>query len=89
MSPVLTLPLSTATFLAFGAGISHCPGRRFARNELKCLLVYILSRLDLSLTSQDVTPPSFLATRAGIGIFPPAHDVLVNVKLKHKKPAAL
>lgn len=73
---------SSSVFLAFGAGVSHCPGRRFARNELKCLLVYILSRLELSLVDQDVKMPKFLASRAGIGIFPPAEDVLIDVKIK-------
>lgn len=70
---------SSSVFLAFGAGLSHCPGRRFARNELKCLLAYIFGHLDLSLVEPDLPPPGVLASRAGLGVFPPARDLLVNV----------
>ncbi|RYY83772.1 cytochrome P450 [archaeon] len=73
---------SANTFLAFGAGITYCPGRKFARNELKILLVYILHRLDVQLVDKDCPMPGVNASRAGIGIFPPDRDVDVSVKLR-------
>jgi cytochrome P450 len=73
---------SSSVFLAFGAGVSHCPGRRFARNELKILLVHILARLNIVLDSPHVPEPKFLASRAGIGVFPPDSDVAVHIRLR-------
>lgn len=73
---------SANTFLAFGAGVTYCPGRKFARNELKILLVYFLHRLDVQLVDKDCPIPCVNASRAGIGIFPPANDVDVTVSLR-------
>ncbi|RYH21286.1 cytochrome P450 [archaeon] len=76
------LSFSAHTFLAFGAGITYCPGRKFARNELKLLVVYLLHRLNLKLADPQCDTPGLNATRAGIGIFPPVQDVNVDITLR-------
>ena len=67
-------------FLPFGAGISLCPGRHFARNEIKLFLVTLLDLVDLEPTvaPADLKHPGHLLSRAGLGIFPPAHDIQVR-----------
>lgn len=71
------VPRGTA-FLPFGGGPTHCPGRNFARNEVKTLLVYVLSRFTLSFPpSPSPSVPEQDGSRAGIGIFPPKGDIEV------------
>jgi cytochrome P450 len=74
------VPSSTA-YLVFGAGITLCPGRRFARNEVKLLLIFLLSRFEFAFPLGIVPPhPGVDGSRAGIGIFPPQSDVKIEVK---------
>jgi cytochrome P450 len=59
--------------------VTHCPGRRFARNELKTLAVCLLATAQLELVpGQSV--PEFDGARAGLGIFPPKADLQVTVR---------
>jgi cytochrome P450 len=70
-------------YMPFGAGISMCPGRHFARNEIKLYVVTFLSLFDLE--AVDAAPlqhPGYLLSRAGLGIFPPAKDVQVKYSPK-------
>jgi len=65
-------------YMPFGAGISMCPGRYFARAEIKIFLLEFLTRFDVTAASaDDAQHPGFLLSRAGLGIFPPAKDVSV------------
>jgi cholesterol 7alpha-monooxygenase len=76
----------TAAFLPFGSGISMCPGRHFARNEIKTFLVGFFSLFDLDEERQKaVENPGFLLSRAGLGIFPPSKDVEVTITHKNQK----
>ncbi len=59
--------------MPFGGGVSMCPGRHFARNEIKLYTAFLLRHFELTLASTDV--PAFDQTRAGLGILPPARDV--------------
>ncbi|MBN3304773.1 CP7A1 monooxygenase, partial [Amia calva] len=71
------------TFLMpFGSGVSECPGRFFAVNEIKQFLALVICYYDMEL--QDVyNPPVALdCSRAGLGILPPIHDVVMRYKLK-------
>jgi hypothetical protein len=75
---------SASAFLPFGGGASLCPGRRFARNEIKALVAVLLLRFDmqLALSTADTTTngrPSFDGSRAGLGIFPPAHSPRLTI----------
>lgn len=65
---------SSLTYLPFGAGVTLCPGRRFARNEVKILLVFLLNKFDFTLVDKSKRPV-IDGGRAGIGIFPPLHDI--------------
>mmetsp|Transcript_112566 Transcript_112566/g.220657 ORF Transcript_112566/g.220657 Transcript_112566/m.220657 type:complete len:513 (-) Transcript_112566:24-1562(-) len=61
-------------FLPFGGGVTLCPGRRFARNEVKTLVVCLLARFRFELVNGQ-KQPEFDGARAGLGIFPPKSDI--------------
>lgn len=64
--------------MPFGAGSSMCPGRFFAINEIKLFLTTVLTQWDIELGS-DPEPP-FELGRAGLGVYPPSHDVSVRIR---------
>jgi len=64
--------------MPFGAGSSMCPGRFFAINEIKLFVTTVLTHWEIELGS-DPEPP-FEFGRAGLGIYPPAHDVGVRMR---------
>ena len=71
-----------AGFLAFGGGPLLCPGRRFARNEVKYLIYKLLRGYDISLEEKYIAQcPEYDSGRAGLGIFTPnpQDDVKVRV----------
>ncbi|KAG1927020.1 cholesterol 7-alpha-monooxygenase [Pimephales promelas] len=60
--------------IPFGSGVSECPGRFFALNEIKQFLAVTLWRYDLHLCDAGV-PLDPDARRAGLGVLPPSRDV--------------
>ncbi len=66
--------------MPFGAGVSMCPGRFFAMNEIKLFVASAVSNWNLELLDEPV--PEFEYSRAGLGIYPPAHDVSVRIRRK-------
>lgn len=71
---------STMAFLPFGGGTTICPGRRFARNEVKTLCYFLLTHFDLALDFYaEGSAPEFDGSRCGLGIFPPKKDVKITV----------
>lgn len=64
--------------MPFGAGVSMCPGRFFAINEVKLLVALMLSHFELELAEPGPLP-GFDLSRAGLGIYPPARDVVVRI----------
>ncbi len=63
---------SSNVFAPFGLGVTTCPGRRFARQEIKAVIIYILRRYKLSFPSDKKQPiPPFDYSRLGTGLFPP------------------
>lgn len=71
---------SGAAYMPFGGGYSLCPGRRFARNEVKTAVVFLLTRFQVKFATEDEKAPAhpgFDGARAGLGIFPPKTDVNV------------
>lgn len=64
--------------MPFGAGVSMCPGRFFALNEIKLFVAMALHHWELELS--EAATPEFDYSRAGLGIYPPAHDVPVRVR---------
>ena len=78
--------IATAScFLPFGGGIYYCPGRKFARNEIKTVLAYIFANYDCTILnpSSDAKDRDYDGSRAGLGIFPPKSDHL-QLKLVYK-----
>jgi cytochrome P450 len=81
-------------FMPFGSGISTCPGRHFARAEIKLFLIELLTRFDLAgaegggkqgtTRASPLSHPGYLLSRAGLGIFPPAKDVQVAYTQKQQ-----
>nr|XP_015208874.1 PREDICTED: cholesterol 7-alpha-monooxygenase-like isoform X1 [Lepisosteus oculatus] len=67
--------------LPFGSGVSECPGRFFAVNEIKQFLALVVFYYDMEL-KDPATPVDIDCSRAGLGILPPKHDVLFRYKLK-------
>eukprot|EP00607_Mallomonas_marina_P004866 CAMPEP_0182435708 /NCGR_PEP_ID=MMETSP1167-20130531/77193_1 /TAXON_ID=2988 /ORGANISM="Mallomonas Sp, Strain CCMP3275" /LENGTH=246 /DNA_ID=CAMNT_0024627047 /DNA_START=712 /DNA_END=1452 /DNA_ORIENTATION=- len=85
---------SANTYLVFGGGQAYCPGRRFARNEMKTVLVYLLHNFKLNMSvsgdmkaeeagSMSVPFPGYDGQRAGLGIFPPLKNIYLHVA--HRK----
>ena len=67
---------TSACFLPFGGGIYYCPGRKFARNEIKTVLAYIFANYDCTITNPGPADREYDGSRAGLGIFPPKSDHL-------------
>lgn len=71
-------------FIPFGGGISYCPGRKFARNEIKTLAIHLLLKFKMSLSSSSLSKPVEVDySRAGLGIFQPK-DCKLELILKPK-----
>jgi len=73
-------------FIPFGGGGHYCPGRKFARNEIKTVIAYLVANFNLDLLVVD--PPSMVGnsagveydgSRAGLGIFPPKTGVDIKI----------
>ena len=66
--------------MPFGASVSMCPGRFFAMNEIKLFIARVLASWEIEAPTCPI--PDFDLSRAGLGIYPPAHDVRVRVRRK-------
>ncbi|KAJ3128008.1 Cytochrome P450 7B1 [Nowakowskiella sp. JEL0407] len=67
-------------FLAFGAGVSICPGRHLARSEIMVFVWKMLSMFEFQ-CEEGKLPPSDV-TRSGLGVIGPIGDVEVRCKTK-------
>lgn len=75
---------ANSCFIPFGAGVTYCPGRKFARNEIKTVVYYLLRYFDTSFVDIQAARKksrSYEPSRAGLGIFPPL-DSGIEVTLK-------
>jgi cholesterol 7alpha-monooxygenase len=63
--------------LVFGGGVTMCPGRHFARNEIKLLTALLLSHKELKLSS--ARHPGYQVERSGFGILPPRAKVAAQL----------
>lgn len=71
--------------LVFGGGVSMCPGRYFAFNEVKAFVATMVSCCSLELAEgQGELPrtPKIDPSRVGLGIFSPIADCNVVIKLR-------
>ncbi len=65
--------------MPFGLGSNMCPGRKFARQEVKLLVIKLLTHYKISFDkTQD--KPEMEWKRLGLGVFPPASDIKVEFK---------
>ena len=64
--------------MPFGGGVSMCPGRHFARNEIKIALALLLH--DFELEALPGPMPGFVSGRAGLGVFGPDRPVSVAIR---------
>lgn len=69
--------------MPWGAGVSICPGRFFATNELKQFVFLTLFYFDVELKNQDVKIPEIDSTRWGFGTMHPTHDVEFRYRLRY------
>jgi len=67
--------------MPFGGGISMCPGRHFAMDEIKAFVAAVLLQVDVAIEG-DIGMLSFDQSRAGLGILPPSGDVKVELLLR-------
>uniref|UniRef100_UPI00358F2663 cytochrome P450 7A1-like n=1 Tax=Myxine glutinosa TaxID=7769 RepID=UPI00358F2663 len=65
--------------MPFGSGSSMCPGRFFALNEIRQMMVLLFCHLDMELIHPEDPPPK---SRGYIGIQPPREDVLFRFRCK-------
>uniref|UniRef100_A0A672I302 Cytochrome P450, family 7, subfamily B, polypeptide 1 n=1 Tax=Salarias fasciatus TaxID=181472 RepID=A0A672I302_SALFA len=67
--------------IPFGSGVSMCPGRHFAINEIKQFLSLLLLYFDLQLEDGQ-SRAEFDPSRSGVGILPPSADVRFRYRLR-------
>ncbi|XP_066271400.1 cytochrome P450 7A1-like [Branchiostoma lanceolatum] len=67
--------------LPFGHGVSMCPGRFFALNEIKQLITQVVCYFDMELLEKE-TPPMD-QSRAGIGTLAPLKECPFRYRLKN------
>ena len=68
-------------YMPFGAGKSMCPGRFFAKYEIKTCLAMLLRYMDYKLPDTE-TIPSPKRARVGFGIAPPNKDVPILYRFR-------
>lgn len=53
------LVMTSKEHIGFGYGVHACPGRFFASNEIKILLVHLLMKYDFKFEEETTRPESF------------------------------
>lgn len=69
--------------MPWGAGVSMCPGRFFATNELKQFVFLMLVYFDLELKNPDEKIPEIDTSRWGFGTMHPTRDVEFRYRLRY------
>ncbi|XP_029930471.1 7-alpha-hydroxycholest-4-en-3-one 12-alpha-hydroxylase-like [Myripristis murdjan] len=68
--------------MPWGAGVSMCPGRFFATNELKQFVFLLLIYFDCELKNPDEEIPDIDVKRLGFGTMQPTRDVRFRYRLR-------
>ncbi|XP_041962401.1 5-beta-cholestane-3-alpha,7-alpha-diol 12-alpha-hydroxylase-like [Alosa sapidissima] len=68
--------------MPWGAGVTMCPGRFFATNELKQFIFLMLSYFDFELKDPDEKMPDIDVRRWGFGSMQPTRDISFRYRLK-------
>lgn len=67
--------------MPFGGGKSMCPGRFFAKNEMKICLALFLRHMDYKFVDNNIVPKQ-KPQRVGFGVAPPNIDVPIMYRYK-------
>ena len=65
----------------FGGGVTLCPGRHFAVNEIVTFIATVLRRFDIQLV-EGQTEAKPLTSYAAAGTYPPDRNVSVRIRLR-------
>ncbi|XP_030053307.1 5-beta-cholestane-3-alpha,7-alpha-diol 12-alpha-hydroxylase [Microcaecilia unicolor] len=68
--------------MPWGLGISMCPGRFFAMNEMKQIVFLMLVYFDFELVNAEEDIPPIDQSRWGIGVIHPTHDIQFRYRLR-------
>ncbi|XP_033849632.3 5-beta-cholestane-3-alpha,7-alpha-diol 12-alpha-hydroxylase-like [Acipenser ruthenus] len=68
--------------MPWGAGVTMCPGRFFATNELKQFVFLMLTYFEFRLQNPDEEIPSIDVTRWGFGSMQPVRDIQFKYRLR-------
>jgi cytochrome P450 len=68
-------------FMPYGGGKSICPGRFFAKSELKTVVAMLLRYMEYKLEDTE-TIPSPVRARVGFGVAPPTKDIPIMYRYK-------
>lgn len=68
-------------YMPFGAGKNMCPGRFFAKNEMKLCLAMLLQHLEYKLMDEE-TIPKQKEQRVGVGVAPPDEDIPISYRFR-------
>lgn len=74
----------TLALMPYGGGVSMCPGRFLANDEVMQLVALTLTQLDVELQGRDLPPLD--QRRAGLGVLPPMGEV--PCRIRHAAPAS-
>ncbi|CAI5640951.1 unnamed protein product [Oreochromis niloticus] len=69
--------------MPWGSGVSMCPGRFFATNELKQFVFLMLVYFELELKNPDEKIPEIDLSRYGFGTMQPVRDVQFRYRLRY------
>lgn len=72
--------------MPYGGGVSMCPGRFFANNEVLQYVGLAVTCLDIELLGPGPLPPHD-KRRAGLGVPPPVREVPCRIRRKPAQPA--
>ncbi|UJR19250.1 hypothetical protein I4U23_022378 [Adineta vaga] len=72
---------SVPGFMPFGGGKSMCPGRFFAKNEIKICLAMLLRYMEYKFVDTE-TIPTQKPHRVGFGVAPPSQDIPIMYRYK-------
>ena len=68
-------------FISFGSGKNMCPGRFFAKSEMKICLAMLLRHMDYKFVDTK-TIPKQNPSRVGLGVAPPNQDIPIMYRYK-------
>ena len=80
-TPTLDGQRVAQALMPFGAGVSMCPGRHWARNEILVLVAMLVQRCDWRVEAGVKVPPVDYM-RVGIGVYQPKGDMAMQYRYK-------